>query len=188
MRAEPLPTGTGYEFDDKVYGGSVPRNFIPSVEKGLNIAIKKGVVVGYPVTDVKISLYDGSYHPVDSSDIAFQLAAQVGFRAVMADAGPVLLEPIMDVKITVPEQFMGDILGDLNTRRARVQGMEQARGNSVITAQAPLAEMQRYATSLRAMTQGRGMFTMEFTRYEQVPAHLTASIVEAAKKAAEERN
>ena len=188
LRAEPLPSGTGYEFADEVFGGSVPRNYIPSVEKGLNLALKKGVVAGYPVTDVKIALYDGSYHPVDSSDIAFQLAAQLGFRKVMESAGPVLLEPIMDVAITVPEQFMGDILGDLNTRRARVQGMEQARGNSIITAQAPLAEMQRYATSLRAMTQGRGVFTMEFARYEQVPSHLTASIVEAAHKAAEEQS
>jgi elongation factor G len=186
LRIEPLPEGSGFEFADEVFGGAVPRNFIPSVEKGLASAIQKGVVAGYPVTDVKIALYDGSYHPVDSSDIAFQLAAQVGFRNVMGAAGPVLLEPVMDIQITVPEQFMGDILGDLNTRRARVQGMEQARGNSIITAQAPLAEMRRYATSLRAMTQGRGFFTMEFSRYEQVPAHLTASIIEEAQKADDE--
>jgi elongation factor G len=186
LRIEPMPEGSGFEFADETRGGSVPHNFIPSVQKGLATAVKKGVVAGYPVTDVMVALYDGSYHPVDSSDIAFQLAAQAGFRNVMEAAGPVLLEPIMDVQITVPEQFMGDILGDLNTRRARVQGMEQARGNSIITAQAPLAEMRRYATSLRAMTQGRGFFGMEFTRYEQVPAHLTDTVVEETKNAAEE--
>ncbi|NLS77593.1 MAG: elongation factor G [Chloroflexi bacterium] len=185
LRVDPLPAGSGYEFANEVFGGSVPKNYIPSVEKGLQSAIQSGVLAGYPVTDVKIALYDGSYHPVDSSDIAFQLAAQLGFRKVMESANPVLLEPIMNVRIVVPEQFMGDVLGDLNTRRARVQGMDQEKGNSIITAQAPLAEMQRYSTNLRAMTQGRGFFSMEFTRYEQVPSLQTAAIVEKAKKAHE---
>lgn len=188
LRIEPKPRGEGFEFADEVFGGSVPRNYIPSVEKGLQNAIKSGVVAGFPVVDVLVALYDGSYHPVDSSDIAFQLAAQIGFRKVMEAAGPVLLEPVMSVKINVPDQFMGDILGDLNPRRARVQGMEQERGNSIITAQAPLAEMQRYATTLRAMTQGRGVFTMEFSHYDQVPSHLIADIVAAVEKAAEEDN
>lgn len=181
LRIEPLPRGQGYEFANEIFGGAVPKNFIPSVEKGLQNALQHGVLAGFPVVDVKIALYDGSYHPVDSSDIAFQIAANLGFRNVMTAAGPVLLEPIMNVKITAPEQFMGDILGDLNTRRARVQGMDQVRGNSIITAQAPLAEMQRYATSLRAMTQGRGIFTMEFSHYEEVPSHLAEEIIEKAK-------
>jgi elongation factor G len=186
LRAEPLPRGSGFEFEDEIFGGAVPRNFIPSVEKGLNNAIKSGVLAGFPVVDVRIALYDGSYHPVDSSDIAFQIAAQLGFRKVMEAAGPIILEPIMDVEITVPDQFMGDILGDLNSRRARVQGMEQNRGSSVITAQAPLAEMQRYATTLRAMTQGRGIFTMSMSHYEPVPSQMTPDVIEKAKKAAEE--
>ena len=185
LRIEPLPANAGFEFADEVFGGSVPKNYIPSVEKGLRNAILQGVLAGYPVIDVKVALYDGSYHPVDSSDIAFQIAAGLGFRKVMEAAGPVILEPIMNVKIVVPEQFMGDILSDLNTRRARVQGMEQERGNSIVTAQAPLSEMQRYSSSLRAMTQGRGYFTMEFSHYDQVPNHLAGDIVEAAKAAKE---
>ena len=155
------------------------------MEKGLRTAIQSGILAGYPVIDVKIALYDGSYHPVDSSDIAFQLAAQVGFKRIMELAGPVILEPVMNVKITVPEQYMGDILGDLNTRRARVQGMDQERGNSIVTAQAPLVEMQRYSSSLRAITQGRGIFSMEFSHYDHVPSHLAAGIIEAAKEAKE---
>lgn len=186
VRFEPLERGAGFEFADEVFGGAVPRNFIPAVEKGLREAIEKGVVAGYPTVDIRAALYDGSYHPVDSSEIAFKLAAHLAFEKGVADAGPVLLEPVMNVSITVPEQFMGDILGDLNTRRARVLGMEQVKGKSVITAQAPLAEMQRYATSLRAMTQARGVFTMEFSHYEQVPSHLMPGIVEAARKAKEE--
>ena len=181
VRIEPLPTGSGFEFVDEVFGGAVPRNFIPSVEKGVRNALQQGILAGFPVVDVRLALYDGSYHPVDSSDIAFQLAGALGFRKAMEAAGPVLLEPIMNVRIIVPEQFMGDILGDLNTRRARVLGMDQEHGNSIITAQAPLAEMQRYASSLRAMTQGRGIFSMEFSHYDQVPSHLAEQIIAAAK-------
>ena len=185
VRFEPLPRGTGFEFVDEVFGGAVPKNFIPAVEKGLREAILKGVLAGFPTVDIKAALYDGSYHPVDSSEIAFKLAAHLAFDKGVADAGPVLLEPVMNVTITVPEQYMGDVLGDLNTRRARVLGMEQSRGNSVITATAPLAEMQRYATTLRAMTQGRGLFTMEFSSYEEVPSHITQQVIEAARKAKE---
>ncbi len=185
VRFEPLERGAGFEFADEVFGGAVPKNFIPAVEKGLREAMVKGVVAGYPTVDFKAALYDGSYHPVDSSEIAFKLAAHLAFEKGIADAGPVLLEPVMDVSITVPEQFMGDILGDLNTRRARVMGMDQDRGKSVVTAQAPLAEMQRYATSLRAMTQGRGLFTMTFSHYEEVPSHVAQSVIEAARKARE---
>jgi elongation factor G len=185
VRFEPLPRGAGFEFVDEVFGGAVPKNFIPAVEKGLREAMEKGVVAGYPTVDFRAALYDGSYHPVDSSEIAFKLAAHLAFEKGVAEAGPVLLEPVMDVTIIVPEQFMGDILGDLNTRRARVMGMEQDRGKSVVTAQAPLAEMQRYATSLRAMTQGRGLFTMKFSHYEEVPSHVAQSVIEAARKAKE---
>lgn len=185
VRFEPLERGAGFEFVDEVFGGAVPKNFIPAVEKGLREALQKGVVAGYPTVDIRAALYDGSYHPVDSSEIAFKLAAHLAFEKGVAEAGPVLLEPVMRVTITVPEQYMGDILGDLNTRRARVLGMEQSKGKSVITAQAPLAEMQRYATSLRAMTQGRGIFTMEFSHYEEVPSHIAQGVIEAAKKARE---
>ena len=185
IRFEPLPRGAGFEFVDEIFGGAVPKNFIPAVEKGLREAILKGVVAGYPTVDIRAALYDGSYHPVDSSEIAFKLAAHLAFEKGVAEAGPILLEPVMNVTITVPEQFMGDVLGDLNTRRARVMGMEQSRGNSIITAQAPLAEMQRYATSLRAMTQGRGIFSMEFSHYEEVPSHIAQGVIEAARKARE---
>jgi len=185
VRFEPLPRGAGFEFADEVFGGAVPKNFIPAVEKGLREAILKGVVAGYPTVDIKAALYDGSYHPVDSSEIAFKLAAHLAFEKGIAEAGPVLLEPVMSVTITVPDQFMGDILGDLNTRRARVQGMGQERGKSVVTAEVPLAEMQRYATSLRAITQGRGLFTMEFSHYEEVPSHTAQGVIEAARKAKE---
>ena len=186
IRFEPLPRGSGFEFADEIFGGAVPKGFIPAVEKGLREIIQKGVLAGYPTVDFRATLYDGSYHPVDSQEIAFRLAAQLAFRRGIPEAGPVLLEPIMSVNITVPEDYMGDVLGDLNTKRARVQGMEQQRGNSIITAQAPLAEMQRYATDLRSITQGRGIFSMEFSHYEEVPGHLVEGIVAEAKREAEE--
>lgn len=181
LRLEPLPRGSGFEFKDEVFGGSVPRQYIPAVEKGLRESITQGVLAGYPVVDFRAVLYDGSYHSVDSSEIAFKIAANLGFKKAMEDAGPVLLEPIMNVTITVPEQFMGDVLGDLNTKRARVQGMEQSHGRSIITAQVPLAEILRYSTDLRSITQGRGVYTMDFARYEEVPAHMAQRIIEAAK-------
>jgi len=185
IRFEPLPRGSGFEFVDEIFGGAVPRGFIPAVEKGLREIIQKGVLAGYPTVDFRATLYDGSYHPVDSQEIAFRLAGQLAFKKGIPEAGPVLLEPIMSVTITVPEEYMGDVLGDLNTKRARVQGMEQQRGNSIVTAQAPLAEMQRYATDLRSITQGRGIFSMEFSHYEEVPGHLVESIVAETKQEAE---
>lgn len=185
IRFEPLPRGAGFEFADEIFGGAVPKQFIPAVEKGLREIMQKGVLAGYPTVDFKATLYDGSYHPVDSQEIAFRLAAHLAFKKGIPQAGPVLLEPIMNVTITVPEEYMGDVLGDLNTKRARVQGMEQQRGNSVITAQVPLAEMQRYATDLRSMTQGRGIFSMEFSHYEEVPSHLAEGIIAEARKEAE---
>lgn len=182
IRFEALPRGTGFEFVDEVRGGHVPRNFIPAVEKGLREIMMKGVLAGYPATDFRAALYDGSYHSVDSSEIAFKLAAHLSFKKGMAEAGPILLEPIMKATITVPEQFMGDVLGDLNTKRARVLGMEQKKGNSIISAEVPLAEMQRYAADLGSMTQGRGYFSMEFERYDEVPAHIAQTIIEQAKQ------
>jgi len=182
VRFEPLPRGEGFEFADEVYGGHVPRNYIPAVEKGLKEALQKGVLAGYPSTDFRAALYDGSAHSVDSSEIAFKLAAHLAFKKGMQEASPILLEPIMKATITVPEQFMGDVLGDLNTKRARVLGMGQERGNSIINAEVPLAEIQRYAADLRSMTQGRGYFSMEFERYDEVPAHIAQTVIEEAKK------
>jgi len=180
-RFEPLPRGQGFEFDSEIFGGSVPRQYIPAVEKGIREIMQTGVIAGYPTVDFKCVLYDGSYHTVDSSEIAFKLAAHIAFRSAMPDAGPVLLEPIVDLVITVPDDAMGDVLGDLNTRRARVSGMEQARGNGIISAQAPLAEIQRYATDLRSMTRGRGYYTMSFSHYDIVPAPLVERIAQEAK-------
>lgn len=182
LRLEPLPRGAGFEFVDEIFGGAVPRQYIPAVEKGVRETMAKGILAGYPVVDVRVALYDGSYHAVDSSEMAFKIAANLGFKKAMEEAGPVLLEPIMQVVITIPEQYMGDVLGDLNTRRARVQGMEQAHGRSIVTAQVPLAEMLHYATTLRSITQGRGVYTMEFSHYEEVPAHIAQQIIQAAKQ------
>ncbi len=182
IRFEPLPRGTGFEFAEEVFGGAVPHSFIPAVEKGMREIMMKGVLAGYITTDFRAVLYDGSYHAVDSSEIAFKLAAHKAFKAGIPLAGPVLLEPIMNVAITVPEQFMGDVLGDMNTKRGRVQGMDQKGMWSVVTAQAPLAELQRYATDLRSMTQGRGYFTMEFSHMDTVPNHIAQQIIEKAKK------
>jgi elongation factor G len=185
IRFEPLPRGSGFEFVDEIHGGVVPNQYIPAVEKGLREIMEKGVLAGYPTTDFRAVLYDGSYHPVDSSEISFKLAAHLAFKKGIPEAGPVLLEPIMNVTITIPEEFTGDVLGDLNSKRARVQGMEQRRGMTIITAQAPLAEMQRYATDLRSMTQGRGIHTMEFSHYEEVPSHIAQRIIEEAQREAE---
>jgi len=184
-RFEPLERGGGFEFASEIFGGAVPKSYIPAVEKGIREIMTTGVLAGYPTVDFKCVIYDGSYHPVDSSEIAFKLAAHLAFRNAMPGAGPVLLEPVYKIIVTVPEEFMGDILGDLNTRRAQVLGMEQARGNGLVTAIVPLAEIQRYATDLRSMTQGRGMYTMEFLRYDIVPSSLVDKIRADAEKRAE---
>ena len=179
LRLEPLPRDTGYEFVWEVFGGAISRSFESSIQKGIKQVMEQGVLAGYPVVDVKAAVYDGKEHPVDSKDIAFQIAAREVFKKVMLGAGPVLLEPIYNVTITVPEEYTGDIIGDLNTKRARVLGIDQQANKSIITAQAPLAEMQRYATDLRSLTQGRGLFSMELDHYEEVPAHLAQAIIEA---------
>lgn len=180
MRVEPNPGG-GYEFKSEVFGGAISSSFLPSIDKGVQSVLSQGVIAGFPVIDVKAIVYDGKEHPVDSKDIAFQIAGREGFKEAFLAAGPVLLEPIMDVKVIVPEPMMGDILGDLNTRRARVQGMDTEGTKSVVSAQVPLAEMLRYGNDLRSMTGGRGIYTMSFNRYDQVPAHLMQNIVQAHK-------
>jgi elongation factor G len=186
MEVSPRPRGEGFEFVDKIVGGAIPRNFIPAVEKGIRAAMADGFLAGYPVVDVQVRLYDGKYHPVDSSDMAFQIAGSIGFKAAVEKAQPVLLEPIMNVEITVPEENVGDIIGDLNSRRGRVLGTTPRGHNNVVGAEVPLAEMLTYAPDLTSMTGGRGDYTMEFLRYEEVPAHLTQKIVEQAKKEREE--
>jgi len=186
LRLEPLPPGSGFEYEWEIRGMAVSRSYESSIEKGIKQAMDQGVIAGYSVVDVKAAVYDGKEHPVDSKDIAFQIAGREAFKKVMLAAGPVLLEPIYTVTATVPEEYTGDIMGDLNTKRAQVLGMDQSGGKSIITARAPLAELQRYATDLRSLTQGRGIFSMEFDRYEQVPAHLTQQIIEAHQREKEE--
>jgi elongation factor G len=182
LELEPLPRGGGFEFAKKIFGGAIPQNYIPSVEKGVNEAKQEGSLAGYPVVDVKVTLYDGSFHPVDSSDIAFKIAGAQALKKGLSQGQPVLLEPIMNLTITVPETYTGDITSDLNTKRGRVLGMSPSDGVNVIEAQAPYAEMLRYAIDLRSMTQGRGHFAMEFDHYEEVPAHLSQKIVAGTKK------
>ncbi len=177
LELEPLPRGTGNEFTDKVVGGAIPRNYIPAVEKGVNEAFKEGVLARYPVTDLRAKLYDGSFHPVDSSEICFKIAGAGALKKGMTEGQPVLLEPIMNIKVTIPEDYTGDIIGDLNTKRARVQGMIPGGGVNIIEAQVPLAEILRYAIDLKSITQGRGSYKAEFSHYEEVPAHVTQKII-----------
>lgn len=170
-----------FEFTETIFGGSVPKNYIPAVEKGFREAMEEGILAGYPVTNIKVNLKDGSYHPVDSSEMAFKIAASLAFKLGCEKAKPILLEPVMDVEVHVPDQFMGDIMGDMNTRRGRVLGMEKEGNTQCIKAQAPLAEMYSYAIDLRSMTQGRGSFTMEFSSYEELPQNLADKVIAAAK-------
>jgi elongation factor G len=182
LELEPLPRGEGFEFVEKIVGGSIPQNYIPSVEKGVNEAKQEGILAGFPVVDVRVSLYDGSFHAVDSSDIAFKIAGAQALKKGLSQGQPVLVEPIMKLTITVPEMNTGDITSDLNTKRGRVLGMNPGNGINVIEAQAPYAELLRYALNLRSLTQGRGTFVMEFDHYEEVPAHLTQKIIAEKKK------
>lgn len=187
LELSPLPKGGGFEFADKIVGGAIPRNFIPSVEKGIVEAMHQGILAGYPVTDLRIALYDGSYHDVDSSDMAFKIAASMGFKKGMEQASPVLLEPIMKVEVIVPEDNVGDIMGDMNSRRGKIMGVEAKGHNQIVKAVAPMAEILKYAPDLRSMTGGRGTYTMEFSHYEEVPAHIAAKVIEAANKEREEK-
>jgi elongation factor G len=182
LELEPLTRGAGFEFTEKIFGGAIPQNYIPSVEKGVNEAKQEGVLAGYPVVDVKVSLYDGSFHAVDSSDIAFKIAGAQALKKGLSQGQPVLLEPVMNLTITVPETYTGDIASDLNTKRGRLLGMNPSDGINVIQAQAPYAELLRYALNLRSLTQGRGSFVMEFDHYEEVPAHIIQKIIADKKK------
>ena len=179
-------TNIDFEFEDAVVGGAVPRNFIPAVEKGLRENIRKGVLAGYPMVGLHAKLYDGSYHPVDSSEMAFKTAARIAYKKGCTDASPVLLEPIMHVEVFVPDEYMGDIMGDMNKRRGRIMGMDQVDGQQRVTAEAPMGEMFKYATDLRSMTQARGSFTMTFERYEEMPSDAAKKIIESAQKEEEE--
>ena len=178
----PLPKGMGFEFVDKVVGGAIPRQYIPAVEKGIVEAKVQGILAGYPVIDFRATLYDGSYHDVDSSEMAFKIAASMGFKKGMELCKPVLLEPIMKIEVIVPDENMGDIMGDLNSRRGKIIGVETKGNNQVVKASVPMAEILRYAPDLRSMTGGRGTFTMEFSNYEEVPGQIAEKIIEAAKK------
>lgn len=175
------PSDKAFEFDEEIFGGSVPKQYIPAVEKGVREAMNEGILAGYPVTNVKVVLYDGSYHNVDSSEMAFKIAASQAFKKGALQAKPVLLEPIADVQVTVPESFMGDIISDFNTKRGRIQGMEPADKFTTVKAQVPLAAMYRYAIDLKSITQGRGSFSMEFSHYEELPPMLAEKIIEKTK-------
>ncbi|MFN8596901.1 MAG: elongation factor G [Anaerolineae bacterium] len=181
MRIEPTH-GKGYDFAWEVFGGAVSSSYQTSIEKGIKSVMENGAIAGYPIVDVKVAITDGKEHAVDSKPMAFEIAGREAFKKAMHGAGPVLLEPIMKVSVVVPENNMGDVLGDINTKRARVQGMDQSGGRSVISAFVPLAEMQHYAADLRSITQGRGIFSMEFDHYEEVPAHVAQGIIEQAQK------
>ena len=174
---EPNEPGGGYEFEDKIHGGAIPREYISAVDKGIQEAMESGVLAGFPVIDMKVGLVDGSYHDVDSSEMAFKIAGSIAFKEGVRRGHPILLEPIMDVEIVVPEEYMGDVIGDLNSRRAHIGGIDLRAGAQVIRARVPLAEMFGYATSLRSNTQGRATFTMQFERYDEVPANITREIV-----------
>jgi elongation factor G len=183
LRLEPLERGGDFEFVDEIYGGAIPRQYVPAVEKGVRETMGQGVIAGYPAVDVRVAVYDGKHHEVDSSEAAFKIASSRAFSDVFRNARPVLLEPIVDIEITVPSKYMGDISGDLSSRRGRIQGMEAAGDQQVISAQVPLAEVANYSTQLRSVTGGEGSYTMEFSHYEPVPSKVQESIVARAAKA-----
>jgi elongation factor G len=186
VKFEPLPSGSGFEFVNEIVGGAIPKQYIPAVEKGIYEAMQRGILAGFPAVDIKATLYDGSYHAVDSSEMAFKIAGSFAFKEGTKQCSPTLLEPIMKMEIVVPEENMGDIMGDINSRRGRVLGMDTLRGTSTINALVPMAEVLKYAPTLTSMTGGRGMYTMDFDHYEEVPAQFQGKIIEDAKKAAEE--
>ncbi|MCB0215051.1 MAG: elongation factor G [Caldilineae bacterium] len=188
LRLEPLESGSGFEYASEVFGGAISSQFISSIEKGVRQMLQEGVIAHCPVVDVRAVVYDGKEHPVDSKDIAFQIAGREAFKKAMQDAGPTLLEPILNVRVIVPNSQMGDVLGDLNTRRGMVQGTEQIAGKAVVSAHVPLAEMQRYSTDLRSMTQGRGYYTAEFSHFAPVPQQLMPGIIAQVQKVAEEEH
>ena len=183
LKVEPLPRGTGFQFVDQIVGGVVPRQYIPAVEKGVREALHEGILAGYPIVDVKVTLYDGSYHEVDSSEMAFKIAASMGFKTALSRAKPVVLEPIMSMEVVVPDEAMGDVIGDLNSRRGKVLGVDSKPGGQVIRAQVPMSEVLKYSPDLRSMTSGRGSFTVAFSHYEEMPAHLADKVIKEAEAA-----
>jgi elongation factor G len=181
LEVEPQEPGKGYEFVDAIKGGVVPREYIPAVDKGIQEAMDNGVLAGFPVVDIKVTLIDGSYHEVDSSEMAFKIAGSMGFKEGCQKASPVLLEPIMSVEVVVPEEYMGDVIGDLNSRRGRIMGMDSRAGAQVVSAMVPLANMFGYSTDLRSATQGRATYTMTFDHYEPVPKSVSEEVVAKVK-------
>jgi elongation factor G len=181
LRLEPLPRGAGFEFVNEIVGGVVPSKYIPSVEKGVIETMNEGLLAGHKVMDVKVTIYDGTYHVVDSSDLAFKIAGSMGFKNAASVAKPVLLEPIYNLEVMVPEEFMGDVMGDLSSRRGKILGMDREGSFQNIKAQVPLAELYKYSTSLRSMTQGRGIHTREFSYYEEVPREIAEKIIKEAQ-------
>ncbi|MGD9818939.1 MAG: elongation factor G [Desulfomonilaceae bacterium] len=188
LELEPLSRGQGFEFVDKIVGGVIPRQYIPAVEKGVIEAMAGGALAGHPVIDVRVTVFDGKYHDVDSSEQAFKIAASKGFKKGVLQSNPILLEPIMNMEVVVPEDCMGDVMGDLNSRRGRISGMDAKGGSQVIKALVPMAEVLKYASDLTSMTSGRGIFSMEFSHYEEVPAHIAEKIIEASGKQTEEED
>lgn len=189
LRVEPLPHGGGFQFVDEIVGGAIPRNYIPAVEKGIREAMTGGYLAGYPMVDLRVTLYDGSYHDVDSSDMAFKIAASLGFKNAVEKAKPVLLEPIMNMDVTVPDECMGDVIGDLNSRRGKVLGMDTKGHSQIIKSKVPMSEVLKYAPDLRALTSGRGEFHLEFSHYEELPSHLSEKVIKdaQARKSAEQQ-
>ncbi|MBI5344259.1 MAG: elongation factor G, partial [Deltaproteobacteria bacterium] len=177
----PMKRGGGFEFADEITGGAIPRQYIPAVEKGVREAMQHGPLAGFPVVDVRVALYDGSCHSVDSSDMAFKIAAAMGLKKGVEEAGPVMLEPVMSMEISVPEEALGTVIGDINARRGRILGAEPKAGSHIIRAVLPLSEVTAYATVLKGMTADRGMFTMEFSHYEETPTYLSQKIIEGVK-------
>ncbi|HSD59943.1 MAG TPA: elongation factor G, partial [Burkholderiales bacterium] len=180
LRLEPREPGTGYEFVNGIVGGVVPREYIPAVDKGVQEQMQNGVLAGFPLVDVKVTIFDGSYHDVDSSEMAFKIAGSMGFKAGALHASPVLLEPIMKVEAVTPEEYLGDVMGDLNRRRGITQGMDESPAGKIIRAEVPLAEMFGYATDLRSMTQGRATYSMEFEKYAEAPASIAEAVIKKA--------
>jgi elongation factor G len=184
VEISPQERGAGYTFEDAIVGGSIPRQYIPAVDKGVQEAAHRGYLAGYPMVDFKVRLYDGSYHTVDSSEMAFKIAGSLAFKKAMESCRPVLLEPVMLVSVSVPDEYMGDIIGDLSSRRGKVLGSDSTAGITEIKAHIPMNEIMRYAPDLRSMTGGQGVFTMEFDHYEEAPPHITEKVVAESQQAA----
>jgi len=183
IELKPLPSGSGFEFTDSIFGGAIPKGYIPGVEKGIREALQSGVLAEFPVVDVSVNLYDGSYHTVDSSEMAFKIAASMAFKKGMQEASPVILEPIMELEITVPEKYMGDIIGDINAKRGKIISMTPIENNKqLIKATVPQSETFNYASDLTSLTQGRGRFVQRFSHYEELPPNLAQKIIEERKK------